>query len=118
MRVSPALAAEVEFFADLLVSLAFLDRGEGRGGEHPAADLVDALEVHLREGLVALPSFEVVWYGESLREDFGQGWGEKGSAMAGLVLLDAQGLVIGLADVDAAGSVLERVDARGGSGFL
>ena len=55
VRVAPALAAEVEFLADLIVGLAFLDRGEGGGGEHPATDLVDAFEVHLGESLVALP---------------------------------------------------------------
>ena len=70
MGVSPALPAEVELFADLLVGLAFLDRGEGRGREHPATDLVDALEVHLAEGLVALPGFEVVWVAEGGERDF------------------------------------------------
>lgn len=60
VRVSPALAAKVEFLADLVVCLVALDWREGRGGEHPAAHLVDALEVHLGEGLVALPGFEVV----------------------------------------------------------
>lgn len=39
-------------------------------------------------------------------------------ALAVLVLLDAQGLVVGLAYVDAAGWVSESVDARGGLRFL
>ena len=118
MRVAPALAAEVEFFADLEVGLVALGRGEGRGGEHPAADLVDAFEVHLGEGLVAQPRFHVVWDGECLERDFGEWRGEERRALTVLVLLDARGLVVGLADVDAAEGVLERVDARGGSGLF
>ena len=42
----------------------------------------------------------------------------EGGALPVLVLLDACSLVVGLADVDAAGGVLEGVDARGGAGFL
>lgn len=118
VRVAPALAAEVEFLADLVVGLVALDRREGGGGEHPAADLVDAFQVHLGEGLVALPGLEVVEGAEGLEGDFGEWRGEEVGALAVLVLLDAQCLVVGLADVDAAGSILESVDARGGLGFL
>ncbi len=93
MGVAPALSAEVELFADLLVGLAFLDWGEGWGGEHPAADLVDALEVHLAERLVALPGFEVVDGADGGEGDFVDFPREEGRALAAAMLPDALGAV-------------------------
>ncbi len=46
VRVPSALAAEVEFLADLLERVAFFDGVEVGGGVDPATDLVDALEIH------------------------------------------------------------------------
>lgn len=70
------------------------------------------------EGLVALPGFEVVGASSCGEGDFRECAGEEERALAVAVLLDAQGPVVGLAHVDAAGIVLEGVDARGGPGLL
>lgn len=112
------LAAEVELFADLLKGMAFFDGSESGGGEDPATDLIDALEIHLAEGFVALPGFEVVDGSEGREWDFCQFSRQKGCTVTRTMLLDACGAVIGFANVDAACCVLQCVDARGGALLL
>lgn len=98
--------------------MALFDGSESGGGEDPATDLVDALEIHGAESFVALPCLEVVDGAAGIGREFREFPSEEGRALPCPMLPDARGAVVGLAHIDAAGRILEHIDARGGALLL